>query len=64
VRGNDSASYGTVNSVPSLLVLDQAFSDLALLRTRVWQHIAQTDAEEKTKLEKQMSDDLKSSMTP
>ena len=58
-RVYDSASYGTVNSIPSLLVLDDAFSELALLRTRVWQHIAQTDAAEKTKLEKQMSDDLK-----
>lgn len=58
-RVYDSASYGTVNSIPSLLVLDEAFSELALLRTRVWQHMAQTDPAEKAKLEKQMSDDLK-----
>jgi len=50
----DSASYGTVNSIPSLLTLDQAFSELAVLRVRVWQHMLQSDAEAKAKLERQM----------
>jgi methyl-accepting chemotaxis protein len=43
-RVYDAASYGTVNSVPSFIALDEAFEQLALLRTRIWQHIAVTDA--------------------
>jgi len=54
----ESASYGTVNSVPSLLALDDAFSELALLRTRVWQHMAETDPVRKEKLATQMTDNL------
>src|SRR5581483_10189588 len=54
----DSASYGTVNSIPSLLTLDEAFSELAVMRVKIWQHIAQSDVEAKSKLERQMSDNL------
>ncbi|MCS0631012.1 methyl-accepting chemotaxis protein [Telluria mixta] len=43
-RVYDAASYGTVNSVPSFIALDEAFEQLALLRTRIWQHIAVTDS--------------------
>ena len=57
-RVYESASYGTVNSVPSLLVLDEAFSELALLRTQVWQHLAEPEAAGKAKLEQQMNGDL------
>ena len=54
----ESASYGTVNSIPSLLVLDEAFSELAMLRARLWQHLSEPDAVGKTKLEQQMNDNL------
>jgi methyl-accepting chemotaxis protein len=55
-RVYDTASYGTVNSVPSFIVLDEAFEELAFLRTRVWQHIAQTDAGRMAKIEQQIAD--------
>ena len=50
-----SASYGTVNSVPSLIVLDEAFSELSALRTLLWQHLAQSDAAVKNELEQKMT---------
>jgi methyl-accepting chemotaxis protein len=56
VKVYESASYGTENSIPSLLVLDEAFAELALLRSRVWQHMAQTDTTEKSRLESQMTE--------
>jgi len=40
----DSASYGTVNTVPSLLVLDTIESNLATVRVKTWQHLAVHDA--------------------
>ncbi|MFL6633198.1 MAG: methyl-accepting chemotaxis protein [Massilia sp.] len=52
----EAASYGTVNSVPSFIVLDQAFEQLALLQTRVWQHIAQSDAGKMTAIEQQIAE--------
>ena len=57
-RVYDTASYGTVNSVPSLLVLDDAFSELAVLRAQLWQHLSETDAAAKAQLEAAMHDDL------
>jgi methyl-accepting chemotaxis protein len=55
-RVYDAASYGTVNSVPSFIVLDEAFEHLALFRTRVWQHVAQTDADKMTRIEEQIAE--------
>jgi methyl-accepting chemotaxis protein len=55
-RVYDAASYGTVNSVPSFIVLDEAFENLGLLRTRIWQHIAQTDADRMTGFERQIAE--------
>ncbi len=56
VRVYDAASYGTVNSVPSFLALDEAFEQLAVYRTRVWQHVAQTDADKLAAIEQQIGE--------
>lgn len=42
-RVYNSANYGNVNTVPSILTLDQAFSPMASMRTLLWQHIANSD---------------------
>jgi len=55
-RVYDAASYGTVNSVPSFIALDEAFEQLAMLRTRVWQHIAVTDAGKMAAIELQIAE--------
>jgi methyl-accepting chemotaxis protein len=46
-----AASYATVNTVPSLLSLNQAFVPFAQMRTAVWQHMASKDAARRDKLE-------------
>ncbi|EEF24662.1 conserved hypothetical protein, partial [Ricinus communis] len=56
VRVYDAASYGTVNSVPSFIALDEAFEQLALLRTRVWQHIAVTDGDRMARIDQQIAE--------
>ena len=55
-RVYEAASYGTVNSIPSFVALDNAFEQLALYRTRVWQHMAQTDADKMTRIEDQIAE--------
>ncbi|NIA52900.1 methyl-accepting chemotaxis protein [Massilia sp. TW-1] len=54
-RVYDAASYGTVNSVPSFIALDEAFEHLALMRTRVWQHVTQTDATRMAAIDEQIA---------
>jgi len=39
----EAASYGTVNTVPSLLVLNRLEASRAALRQAVWEHAAHTD---------------------
>jgi methyl-accepting chemotaxis protein len=46
-----AASYATVNTVPSLLSLNQAFVPFAQMRTAVWQHMASKDAATRSKVE-------------
>ncbi|MGK5030207.1 methyl-accepting chemotaxis protein [Janthinobacterium sp. MDT1-19] len=46
-----AASYATVNTVPSLLTLNQAFVPFTQMRTAVWQHVASKDAAMRDKLE-------------
>ncbi|MCC7642614.1 MULTISPECIES: methyl-accepting chemotaxis protein [unclassified Janthinobacterium] len=46
-----AASYATVNTVPSLLTLNQAFVPFAQMRTAVWQHMASKDAAARDQLE-------------
>ena len=55
-RVYESASYGTVNSIPSFTALDAAFEQLAVYRTRVWQHMAQTDGDKKAVIANQLAD--------
>ena len=52
----ESASYSTVNTVPSLLVLEDAFEPLAHIRVQLWQHLAQADPTAKATLEQAMKD--------
>ena len=40
----ESASYGTLNTVPSLLVLDEIADNLTFMRVNAWQHLASHDA--------------------
>jgi len=47
----DAASYGTVNTVPSLLVLDRLESNLAALRSAAWEHTSRTDPAQLSKLD-------------
>ena len=55
-RVYESASYGTVNSIPSFIALDAAFEQLASYRTRVWQHMAQTDGDKKAVIGNQIAE--------
>ena len=55
-RVYEAANYGNINTVPSLVVLHEAFAPLATLRTEVWQHIAQTDDAARTELERKIAD--------
>src|SRR5258706_15013377 len=49
-----ATNFANINTVPSLLTLDEAFSGFAQVRLRVWQSMAQTDAVKKAALERQM----------
>ncbi|WP_219117695.1 methyl-accepting chemotaxis protein [Janthinobacterium sp. UMAB-56] len=46
-----AASYSTFNTIPSLLILNQAFVPFAQMRTAVWQHMGNKDAAVRDKLE-------------
>ena len=46
-----AASYATVNTVPSLLTLHDAFVPFSQVRAAVWQHLASKDATKHDKLE-------------
>ncbi|MGK5051875.1 methyl-accepting chemotaxis protein [Janthinobacterium sp. RB2P8] len=46
-----AASYATVNTVPSLLILNHAFVPFTQMRTAVWQHLAAKDPAVRDKLE-------------
>ena len=46
-----AASYATVNTVPSLLILNHAFVPFTQMRTAVWQHLAAKDPAARDKLE-------------
>jgi methyl-accepting chemotaxis protein len=51
-----AASYATVNTVPSLLTLNQAFVPFTQMRTAVWQHMASKDAARRDALETGISE--------
>ncbi|WP_300759110.1 methyl-accepting chemotaxis protein [Janthinobacterium sp.] len=49
------ASYATVNTVPSLLALSDAFVAFSQMRTEVWQHMASQDADKRAALERSIA---------
>jgi len=49
-----AASYCSVNTVPSLTVLGDAFSEMAKIRAQVWQHMSQTDQSKMTGIEQKI----------
>jgi methyl-accepting chemotaxis protein len=49
-----AASYCSVNTVPSLTVLGDAFSEMAKIRAQVWQHMAQTDKAKMEEIEQKI----------
>src|SRR5476649_1649136 len=48
-------NFTNVNTVPSLLALDEAFIPAAVLRVQVWQYLALSDAEKKSGLANEMA---------
>jgi methyl-accepting chemotaxis protein len=52
----ESASYSTVNTVPSLLVLDRASDALTAIRLRTWEHVGTHDAAMQTELERRIAE--------
>jgi len=52
----DAASYGTVNTVPSLLVLDRVESNVARMRALVWQHATDHDSTSMSKIDAGITD--------
>jgi methyl-accepting chemotaxis protein len=51
----ETANYANENTVPSIVVLDEAFTAMAWLRAQTWQHIMATDDAQRDKIEHQMS---------
>lgn len=51
----NGANYANINTVPSLLALDEAFGSVARLRVQIWQYIALKDAAMKVEMENTMS---------
>ncbi len=49
------ANYANINTVPSLLTLDEAFDSVARLRVQIWQYIALKDAAMKAEVENSMN---------
>lgn len=52
---NTDASYSTVNTVPSLLVLDNARSSFASIRLGLWRYLGTTDAQLRASFEQGMT---------
>ena len=49
-RVYNAANFGNTDSVPGLLVLDEAFEPIAQLRARTWQHILLNDPAKKAEM--------------
>jgi methyl-accepting chemotaxis protein len=47
----DAANYGNINTVPSLIVLDQATSEFGRLRVRAYRHVLNTDSAKMAEIE-------------
>src|SRR5450830_354171 len=52
-----SANYANINTVPSLLALDEAFKELALIRTQVWQLMDLNDDAKKVEVVKKINEE-------
>ena len=52
-----AASYAEINTVPSLLTLDDANTAISHIRVLIWQHIATKDPAKRAEFEKTMTDD-------
>jgi methyl-accepting chemotaxis protein len=55
-RVYDAANYGNTNTVPSLIVLQDALIPLAVIRVDVWKHIDHPEAAGKEKLDEQINE--------
>jgi methyl-accepting chemotaxis protein len=49
-----ATNFTNVNSMPSVLTLDAAFTELANIRTQVWQHVALSDDAKKSEIERKI----------
>lgn len=54
-----AANYANVNTVPSMIDLNDAIANLTVVRVSVWQHLAQTDTEQMNKLDEKIDEKLK-----
>lgn len=52
----EKTNYGNVNSLPSVVLLNEALSDALYLRLYLWQHMASNNNDLKTTLEKKIND--------
>jgi methyl-accepting chemotaxis protein len=52
----ESANYANINTVPSILALDNAMGPLASLRVQLWQYLAATDDGARGGIEKKMQE--------
>ncbi|MBJ7312780.1 methyl-accepting chemotaxis protein [Rugamonas sp. CCM 8940] len=52
----NGANFANINTVPSLLTLDEAFVAVAQLRTQVWQYMALSDPAKKAEMSKAMGE--------
>jgi methyl-accepting chemotaxis protein len=51
-----AANTGNTDTVPGLLALDAAFEPMALLRARIWQHVASSDHAKKDAVAKKLDE--------
>ena len=51
-----AANYANINTVPSIVILDEAFGALANLRVFLWQYLATTDGAQKEQLRNRMNE--------
>ncbi|HYJ09128.1 MAG TPA: methyl-accepting chemotaxis protein [Polyangiaceae bacterium] len=55
-RVYETANYANVNTVPSMILVDDAIIVLARIRMEVWKHVDQPDAAGKDKVEQEISE--------
>ena len=55
-RVYEAANYGNVNTIPSLVTLDEAMLPMAIMRTQLWMAMAQTDEAKRAEMEGKMAE--------